>query len=160
MIFCLNLTDPLTCIEHISDFPNTVSCKSTIFDIEWVWICHYIKSNALQLKFQRALLQYKMVQMAGAGRRPIIYNLFGRNLRFLKLLLPRSTLSIMWVLSALIPAGTVVSVTSIESTLTTSRNNCFISVFTCIYSPGRMLILERLIITLPAHDKKKKKKLI
>lgn len=75
--------------------------------------------------------------------------ILGRNLRFLKLLLPRSTSSFMWVLGALIPAGTLVSVTSIESTLTTSRKYCFISVFTCIYSPGLMHILERLIITCP-----------
>ena len=120
---------------------------------------YQIKRTAIKIPESSSPIQ-DGANKPGAGRRPIIYNLFGRNLRFLKLLLPRSTLSIMWVLSALIPAGTVVSVTSIESTLTTSRNNCFISVFTCICSPGRMLILERLIITLPAHDKKKKKKLI
>lgn len=62
--------------------------------------------------------------------------ILGRNLRFLKLLLPRSTSSFMWVLSALIPAGTVVSVTSIESTLTTSRKK-YIYIFP--YSPVYIL---------------------
>lgn len=77
-------------------------------------------------------------------------HIYLKEFEILKVTATRSTPSIMWVLSALIPAGTVVSDYIDRIDIDDLKKKLFyFREVTCIYSPGLMHFVTRLIITCP-----------